>query len=633
MWNNRFNIKNNIKGEEKMNNKEMAAQVLRLVGGEQNISQLTHCATRLRFVLKDDSKANVKELDKLEGVLKAQNKGGQLQVVIGAKVNSVYDEVCKIANITTADEGEKKKKGNPINRVLETIAGIFTPMLPALVGCGMIKCLSTVTTTLGLVSSKSGFITIVNMVGDSVFYFMPFFLAVSAARKFKTNEYLAVALAAALLHPTILDAANAVAKTGVTTINFLGLPILLVKYTSSVIPIILSVWVLSYVYKAVDKVIPEFLRVILTPMFVLLIMVPVQLIILAPFGAYIGNQLTWIINLLFSVGGVFAGAVLGFFRPILVMFGMHYAIMPMQIQQIAATKASVLLPSALAANLAQAGAAFGVFLLTKNKTMKSAAGSSAITAAFGVTEPAIYGVNLKYKKPFFAGCAAAAIVSGFFAIVNASGTAIALPGLLALSTYQANKFIYIIIGTIAAPVLSCIFTLIMRIEEETEDSKVTKLENRELSDKEILVMSPIAGEIRDLVEVDDKVFSQELMGKGIAIVPSNGKVYAPFDGVVGAVFKTKHAIGLKSDNGLELLIHIGMDTVNLEGKYFTSHVEQGQKVNIGDLLMEFDVEAIKKEGYNTITPIVVTNSDKYLDVLPVAEGKISGKEALLKVFV
>lgn len=616
-----------------MNKKEMAAQILKLVGGEQNISQLTHCATRLRFVLKDDSKADVKELDRIEGVLKAQNKGGQLQVVIGAKVDSVYEELCKIANIKSEDSGEKSKKGNPVNRVLETIAGIFTPILPALVGCGMIKCLATILTAAGLVSGKSGVISIINMVGDVVFYFLPFFLAVSAARKFKTNEFLAIALAGTLLYPTILDAANNIAKTKVTTINFLGLPILLVKYTSSVIPIILTVWALSYLYKAVDKVIPEFLRVILTPMITLLVMVPLELILLAPFGSYVGNQLTWVINMLFSIGGVLAGALLGFFRPILVMFGMHYAIMPMQIQQIATTKSTVLMPSALAANLAQAGAAFGVFILTKNKAMKSAAGSSAITAAFGVTEPAIYGVNLRYKRPFFAGCAAAALVSGFFSLVNASATAIALPGVLSLSTYQANKFSYIVIGTAAAAVLGCVFTLIAGIkEDDVVKVKENKSESYGLTNKEFVIASPVSGEVKDLVEVDDKTFSQELIGKGIAVVPDNGKLYAPFDGVVEAAFKTKHAIGLKSDSGLELLIHVGMDTVNLEGKYFTSHVEQGQRVKTGELLLEFDINAIKKEGYDIITPVVVTNSDKYLDVLPAAKGNIKEKEILLKVF-
>lgn len=619
-----------------MNNKDMAKEILRLVGGEENISDLTHCATRLRFVLKDNAKADVSKLDMLEGVLKSQNKGGQLQVVLGAKVDSVYEEMTKITNLANTAKSTTNIRKFSFNTIFETIAAIFTPLLPALVGSGMIKSLSVILLALGWVDKASGFMAIFNMVGDTVFYFMPFFLAVSAARRFKTNEYLALALAGALLHPTILNAAAAIATTKVTTIDFLGLPILLVKYSSTVIPIILSVWLLSYVYRAVDKYIPESLRVLLTPMVVLLIMVPLELIAIGPFGSYAGTSLTSVINFLYTSGGVFGGIVLGFFRPILVMFGMHYSIMPMQIQQVAQLGYTVLIPSALAANLAQAGAAFGVFLLTKNKVMKSAAGSSAITAAFGITEPAIYGVTLKYKKPFFAACAAGGIVGGFFSLVNARATAIVLPGILSLSTYQASSFVFIIIGAAMAIILGCVFTLIAGIHEDAlepvngEGFAPAAADATQRS--EVMVMSPLTGDIRNLSDVNDKTFSQGLIGKGIAILPSLGKVYAPFDGEVAAVFKTKHAIGLKADNGIELLIHVGMDTVNLDGKYFTSHVENSQRVKMGDLMVEFDMEAMKKEGYDLMTPIVVTNSDNYLSILPAANGKIRKTESLMKLF-
>lgn len=618
-----------------MNNKDMAKEILRLVGGEENISDLTHCATRLRFVLKDNAKAEVSRLDKLEGVLKSQNKGGQLQVVLGAKVDSVFEEMAKITNLASIAQSGTNERKFSFNSIFETIAAIFTPLLPALVGSGMIKSLSVILLALGWVDKASGFMAIFNMVGDTVFYFMPFFLAVSAARRFKTNEYLALALAGALLHPTILNAAAAIATTKVTTIDFLGLPILLVKYSSTVIPIILSVWLLSYVYRAVDKYIPESLRVLLTPMIVLFIMVPVELIAIGPFGSYAGTSLTTVINFLYTSGGVFGGIILGFFRPILVMFGMHYSIMPMQIQQVAQLGYTVLIPSALGANLAQAGAAFGVFLLTKNKVMKSAAGSSAVTAAFGITEPAIYGVTLKYKKPFFAGCAAAGIVGGFFSLVNARATAIVLPGILSLSTYQANSFIFIVIGAVMAIVLGCVFTLIAGINEDSVESvneEVFAPAADGAGRAEVMVMSPLTGDIRSLSDVNDKTFSQGLIGKGIAILPSLGKVYAPFDGEVAAVFKTKHAIGLKADNGIELLIHVGMDTVNLDGKYFTSHVENSQRVKMGDLMVEFDMEAMKKEGYDLMTPIVVTNSDNYLSILPAAKGKIRKTESLMKLF-
>ncbi|MDT0125442.1 beta-glucoside-specific PTS transporter subunit IIABC [Paenibacillus sp. RRE4] len=641
-----------------MNNKDLAKNVLELVGGEQNISGLTHCATRLRFVLKDDSKADLKTLNQLEGVLKAQNSGGQVQVIIGAKVDAVYNEVKSLTSDrlenseeSAASSGSKKKR-NPFNAVLETIAGIFTPILPALVGCGMIKCFATVMAALGWLEG-SGFMVIINMIGDLIFYFLPFFLAVSAAHKFKTNPYLAVALAAGLMHPTILNAAAQIAETGVSTVDFLGMPILLMKYSSSVIPIILAVWIMSYLYPLVNRVIPKFLQVLLTPMIVLFIMVPLELIVFGPVGSHIGDWLTNGINSLFSTAGVLAGAILGFFKPIMVMFGMHYAIMPIQVQQVATLGATVLLPTALAANLAQAGAAFGVFVLTKNKTMKSAAGSSGLTALFGITEPAIYGVTLKYKRPFFAACLAGGIVSGFFSLVHTTANAIALPGVLALGTYTSDRYMYVVIGCIAAVVLAFVFTLIAGIKEDADGSPSQKKSGRvsidssndvgstapleksilnETSSSDMLIVSPMTGEIKPISEVEDQAFAQELMGKGIAIVPTEGKVYAPFDGVVEALYRTKHAIGLKANNGVEILIHIGVDTVSLKGKYFNAHIKQGEAIQAGDLLVEFDPDGIKSAGYNTITSIVVTNMQQYGDVLTTASsGPIRESEALIKL--
>lgn len=617
-----------------MNNKELAQKILELSGGEKNITYVTHCATRLRLVVKSEAEVNLKAIDSLEGVLKAQHSGGQLQVVIGAKVNKIYDEFTKLGSFTNNNESDMPKvKKNPVNAFIETISGIFTPILPALVGCGMMKCLSSLMTSTGMVDLSTGFITVFNMIADCVFYFMPFFLAVSAARKFKTNEYLAIALAGCLLHPTILDAAGKIAETGIDKIDFLGLPILLVKYTSTVIPIILSVWLLSYVYKFVEKIVPDLLKVLLVPMITLLIMVPVQLIAIGPFGSYVGTWIAEGLNILFAKSGIVAGALLGFFRPILVMFGMHYSIMPMQIQQVAETGVTVLTASALAANLAQAGAAFGVFLKTRNKTMKAAAGSSSLTALFGITEPAIYGVTLRYKKPFFAGCLAAGLVSGFFGLVNANANAIALPGILSLSTYNADRYIYIIIGVVAAFVLGCVFTLIAGVDDFVmgEDKKVEAKEETVVSNEGIIVKSPVEGTVKDLAEVNDNVFAEGLMGKGIAIEPKVGKVVAPFDGIVEAIFKTNHAIGLKSKDGAEVLIHIGLDTVNLEGNHFKSHIEKGQAIKAGDLLVEFDIDAIKKEGYDVITPVIITNSDNFKDVMAVKNGEVTNKDDLLNL--
>lgn len=617
-----------------MNNKELAQKILELSGGEKNITLATHCATRLRLVVKSEAEVNLKAIDTLEGVLKAQHSGGQLQVVIGAKVNKVYEEFVKLGDFSNNDGTEMPKvKKNPFNAFIETISGVFTPILPALVGCGMMKCLSSLMTSTGMVDPSTGFITIFNMISDCVFYFMPFFLAVSAARKFKTNEYLAVALAACLLHPTILDAASKIAQTGVDKISFLGLPILLVKYTSTVIPIILSVWLLSYVYKFVEKIVPDLLKVLLVPMITLLIMVPVQLIAIGPFGSYVGTWIAEGLNMLFATSGIIAGALLGFFRPILVMFGMHYSIMPMQIQQVADTGSTVLTASALAANMAQAGAAFAVFLKTRNKTMKAAAGSSSLTALFGITEPAIYGVTLRFKKPFFAGCLAAGLVSGFYGMVNAHANAIAIPGILSLTTFNADKYIYIIIGVVAAFVLGCVFTIIAGVDDSVigEDNKTEVKKENVVSHEGIMIKSPVEGSVKDLAEVNDSVFSEGLMGKGVAIEPKIGKVMAPFDGMVEAIFSTKHAIGLKSNDGVEVLIHIGLDTVNLEGKHFKSHITNGQTIKAGDLLVEFDLDEIKKEGYDVITPFIITNSDEYEDVLVVKNGEVTNNNDLLKL--
>lgn len=444
-----------------MSNQEMAKEIMGLVGGEKNVSQLTHCATRLRFVLADDSKADLKKLGAVEGVITAQNRGGQVQVVIGAKVDRVYDEILKSFNVqaggTVDDNGEAVKKKNLFNTVLETIAGIFTPILPALVGCGMMQCLTKIMVQMG-VPADNGVIVIADMIGACIFYFMPFFLAGSAARKFKTNEAIAICLAACYMHPTIMNAESA--------ISFLGLPLKNMSYASTVIPIILSVFVLKYVYDFVNKVIPDVVKVILVPMVTLIIMVPLQLALLGPIGSYFGTGVSKIILVLFDLNGAIAGAFLGFFRPILVMFGMHYSIMPMQIQQVAELGYTVMTPSALCANLAQAGAAFGVALRAKNKTMKAAGSSTGFTALFGITEPAIYGVTLRYKKPFFAGCAAAGLASGFLGMVNGRATSIALPGILSLPVFEANSFAFVLIGAAAAFVLAMVFTVAIGFDED-----------------------------------------------------------------------------------------------------------------------------------------------------------------------
>ena len=617
-----------------MTNKELATKIIANVGGEENISVLTHCATRLRFNLKDNGKANIDTLKGLDGVLTAQVKSGQLQVVIGAKVNAVFDEVSAQVHITEGGAAVEEPQKNKVAAVIETISGIFAPTLSVLIGCGMFKAIVSLITNLQslagvtVLPADSGFMVVLNMIGDLIFYFFPFFLAVSAARKFKVSEYLALALAGAYMYPTIMNGAAAASETGVTTLSFLGLPILLVNYKSTVIPIILSVWVLSLIYKKIDSLVPDFLKVLLTSMIVLFIMVPVELIVLGPIGSYAGTYIAQFMDWFYNVGGFVAAALLGGTRSLLTMMGMHYALGPLQIQQIAETGVSTLLVSALTANFAQGGAAFGSFLAVKDKQMKSVAGSAALSAVLGITEPAMYGVNLKYKRPFVFGMISSAIAAAFLSFFHAGAMAYAPPGLFTIITYTADSFVFVILGALMsfgiAAVLSFLFGIpasMNTVGGADESGETVKPTVKKAEGVEVSVTAPIKGRVIPLADIPDEGFNSGALGKGVGIEPAEGKVYAPFDGIVELVPDTKHAVGLMSEDGVSLLIHVGLDTVELNGKYYTFHVKEGDAVRKGQLLMEFDLAEIAKK-YPTVTPVLVANTDDYASV----EG-VSGMEA------
>jgi len=616
-----------------MTNKEIAIKILNYIGGDKNISNSTHCATRLRLNLFDDKKVNMKELEKIEGVIKVQNMSGQLQVVLGGKVTGVYAEFTSLLpdNKDTVIESQNEKKKFSFNTILETISGIFSPTLPVLIGCGMIMSVAAILKTFNIVPADSGFMILLNMTGDLIFYFLPFFLAVSAARKFKTNEYIALALAGALMHPTIMNGATAVAKSGITSLDFLGLPILFVNYKSTVVPIILSVWILSHVYRFVDKHIPEMFKMLFTPLIVLFIMVPLELIVVGPIGSYIGIYIANGVITLYTIGGFLGAFVLGALRPVLVMFGLHYAITPIMIQIMAQTGKGIILPALLAGNLAQSGAAFAIAVLLKNKKEKSGAFSAAFTALLGITEPAMYGYNLKYKKPFYAALVSAGVAAAYMGIFNAYSSAAALPGILSISTYHADSFIHIIIGICIAVFGAFTLTMVLGIDKKKLRNKDKKEVNENITIKEDIIYAPIEGNIVSLSEVNDSAFAEESLGKGIAIIPVNGRVVSPVNGTVSALFPTKHAIGITAESGAEILIHIGLDTVNLEGKYYTSYVENGDNIKVGDLLLTFDINEIKKAGYDIITPVIVTNSANYKDVIVLSTNMTKEKSELLKI--
>lgn len=627
-----------------MTNKELAAKIIANVGGEQNISILTHCATRLRFNLKDNNKADLEALKKLDGVLTAQIKSGQLQVVIGAKVNAVFDEVSAQVHITEGEAAVTEPPKNKVSAVIETISGIFAPTLSVLIGCGMFKAIVSLITGLELLPSDNDFVTLLSMIGDLIFYFFPFFLAVSAAKKFRVNEYMALALAAAYMYPTIINGAAAAEETGVTGLNILGITVPFISYSSTVIPIILSVWVLSLIYKRIDRLVPDFLKILLTSMIVLFIMVPVELIILGPIGSYAGTYIAQFMDWFYSIGGFVAAALLGGTRSLLTMMGMHYALAPLQIQQIAETGISTLLVSALTANFAQGGSAFGAFLALKDKQMKSVAASASLSAVLGITEPAMYGVNLRYKRPFGIAMASSAVAAAFLSFFHAGAMAYAPPGIFTIITYTADSFVFIILGAALSFGLAALLTFFFGIPKEenkaSKEEKTIENENDPEADTlpdtsaaagaELTVYSPIHGNVVPLSEVPDEAFGSGAMGQGVGIEPDEGKVYAPFDGTVEMVFDTKHAIGLTSSDGISLLIHVGLDTVELNGQYFTAHVSAGDPIRRGQLLLEFDLDKIA-EKYKTVTPVLVVNTDEYASVSGISGMKADNDTPVIKI--
>lgn len=616
-----------------MKTEELAREIIRLVGGENNIKNLTHCATRLRFELKQDSLANLDALKKLDGVLTAQIQGTQTQVVIGAKVGKVYDAIMATAHFVpnAVETKQEKKKANPVSAALSAISGIFAPTLPVLIGCGMFKAIVAMITGFDLLPADNSVVIVLSMIGDLIFYFFPFFLAVSAAKKFNTHEFLALALAAAYMYPTIMNGAAAAAEGGPASLSFLGLPILFVNYKSTVIPIILSVWVLSLTYKWIDRIVPDILKVFLTPMLVLIILVPLELVVLGPIGSYAGEYIAQFIGWFYEVGGIFAAALLGGIRAPLTMLGMHYALSPLQIQQIAATGSTTLLVSALANNFAQSGAAFGTALAIKEKDKKSAAFGASLSAFMGITEPAMYGVNLIYKRPFFIAMLSSAIAAAFFQLFHTVGLAYVPPGIFTLISFQADSFVFVILGVVLAFALAAVLSFFFGINKETQAASAPGTQVSETAAVGMdEVTAPIRGKVIPMTEMKDEIFSSEAMGTGVAIIPEEGKVYAPVDGTVSMVFETGHAIGLISDKGTEVLIHVGVNTVQENGKGFTVKVKQGTACRRGDLLLEFDLDSLKKK-YDMTTPVIITNTPNYKSIQKTYSDHADNQMVVIKV--
>lgn len=631
-----------------MDKQQLSKDILKLVGGEDNIDQVTHCMTRLRFNLNDNQKADKATLKNTPGVMGVMENGGQFQVIIGNDVPVVYNAlVGNMSKSPTADNassgastGEKKKR-NPISALFDFISGMFTPILPAITGAGMIKGIVAILVAVGWLSDTSSTYIILSAIGDGAFYFLPIILAISAARKLGSNMYIAAALAAGIMHPTI----TALLADGHNS-SFMGITVIAATYSSTVIPIVLAVWIASYVEKAVDRVVHASLKLLIVPTVTLLIMVPLTLMTVGPLGTVLGNGLSGGISWLFDNMSIFASILIGGTMSLLIITGMHYALLPIVVGSMTTLGYDFIIPLMFAANLAQGGAAFGVGLRSRNSKTKSLAYSTGLTAIMGITEPAMYGINMKFKKPFIAALIGGAIAGAFMGIFNVKSYVITglagLPSIAAFVSPAISTLIYALVGGLIAIVAAAIITYILGFQEENASEPVTApvtepatpaattsaavTEEAKAQDEQ--VFSPITGEVKPLSEVPDPAFSEEIMGKGFAIQPSEGRVVSPINGTVFSLSKSGHAIGLVSDTGAEMLIHIGIDTVKLKGQFFSPKVQAGAKVAVGDVLMEFDREQIEKAGYTTITPVIITNMHQYESIESTGRTTIKEKDLL-----
>lgn len=627
-----------------MDNHDVAQRILEEVGGKENISSLTHCFTRLRFVLKDKGKANKEVISNLEGVIQVVEASGQFQIVLGNKVEKIYDELMPMVGEleeTNNDDGEKVGIGT---KILNTVAAIFTPTVPAIAASGMLKGILAVAALIGLnmygvdIKTYNTYI-ILNAASDALFYFMPIILARSAAKVFKTNDYIAMILGATLCYPAIVDL-----MTGENPVTLFGIGITQANYVSSVVPIIIAVFVLAYVEGFVKKIMPEVLKVIMVPTLSLLVMVPATLMIFGPIGIYFGNVVNWAYYYIMGLSPILLGAFIGGIWCVLVIFGAHRAIIPIGINDVAKTGRQNLLAFAGAANFSQAGAALGVFLKTKNKNLKTVAASATVTALFGITEPAIYGANLRLKKPMIYAVISGALGGALMGWGGSYGNAFANQGVLTIPVYAeagTKAFVCYLLGCLIAFGGACIMTVVLGFKDlpeenakkvqETLTDAVKEAINDDLvfEDSDLVVDSPVEGRTISLADVPDEVFASGAMGKGIAVYPSKGEIVAPMDATVSVLYPTMHAIGLTLDNGVEMLIHIGIDTVNLDGKFFEKHVNVGEHLTKGQRIVSFDMQGIEAAGYDLTTSVIITNSNNYVAIGSTKDNHIETNSSLL----
>lgn len=620
-------------------------------GGPDNIHSVTHCATRLRFVVKDAVKADIKKAEAVDGVITAIKSGGQHQVVVGNDVPLAYQELMTIPGMApkgllnrdssaeqaeAAGNGEKK---NLLDRFIDMISAIITPLIWALAGIALGKAFLTLALNFGWLDAESTTAVILSVTFDGLFYFLPLFLAVTAARKFNANEFIAMAIAAALVHPDLIAL-----NQGDGDVSFFSLPVVLMSYASSVIPIIVAVWIQGYVERWFRRILPGAFRNFGTPLFTVAIMVPLTLMTVGPLTVLAANAVSDGVGWLFATVPWLAGAVLGAFWQVFVMFGLHWGFVPIMLNDLANQGFTYFTAPLMAAVLAQAGVAAAVGLRTRNSARRKIAGPAAVSAFLaGVTEPAVYGVNLPLKYPFYIGIGAGAIGGAIIGAGRSAFDAFVFPSVIAFPAgMNHGSFSLLVIGTVVAVILGFVVTWlavpwIERKAGETVTSPVVpepqvRQEEAGAVDPTTVVLTPVAGRIIPLSAVKDKVFASGSMGTGVAVEPSNGEILAPVSGRIIAVPKTGHAYGIKTDDGVEVLVHVGIDTVQMKGEGFAPTVSRGDYVTAGQIIGTANLAAISQAGFPATTIVVVTNTAKLGHVAPVMDtGEVTKGTTVLTV--
>ena len=638
-----------------MDYNKIAQDILDNVGGKANVKQVTHCFTRLRFILKDESLAKKDVVEHLEGVISVVVSGGQFQVVCGAKVTKIYDATVAILGDAVAggsvDEQVPDQKQPLGNLILQKITEIFTPLVPAIAAAGLIKgLLAAFAKVPGFDTTNSTYI-IMNTASNVIFYFMPVFLAYTASKALKCSSVVAMMLGGFICHPTI----DALVQDVATKSTIFGLPVIkmaftvgesskVFAYTESVIPILLGVIVLYFLEKFLKKVIPEILQLILVPGLSLIIMVPVMLTVVGPVGIYVGYIIQFLYNALYGFSPVLGGIIVGGLWGVCVIFGAHRALLPIGLNDVALTGTNTLMCFAGSANFSQAGAALGVMLKTKSQDLKQVAASASLSAwLVGITEPAIYGCNLRLKKPMVCAVIAGALGGGIMGIGHAVNTGFANNGILTIMSYYGEgtslgQFVAYLLGIAVAFFGAAILTYIVGFEDvDAVPAGAAALESDLAmptapahTGETVEIASPVEGKAYPLNEVQDEVFASEALGKGIAVLPTKGEVVAPADCTVSVLYPTLHAMGLKLEDGTELLIHIGMDTVAMNGDGFTKHVNEGDKIKKGTPIVSFDIDKIKAAGYDTTVSVIISNTADFAEVTGVPAEKADLTRVVIK---